>query len=258
MLAEKIQDCFLVRGLHESKNSRTNVRCQDCVLSLEGSDAVGGIVARAVDEGRNRVHLHEVGRKGMVEGLQLVRIGGRRVQPEVVVLRPKDDRHSVVQGVDQFVGDSGEDGAGLNDLTRWNLPMVPGAGERHDGVIFQANIERLFFATFLPPLVKPSGRDYAAPVTDGMAECRLFMDRLAAGIDHSAAYGSVFGPVGNEPPAHEGGTSSLIRRPDDKNLLCRCDVVMLREVRQDSNAEYLGQHFRGNSESESSAHGFTE
>lgn len=69
---------------------------------MERFDAFRGIVARGVDKGRNGIHLHQVRRIVLIEGLQLFRGGHHPIDPEFVLFRVEDEnRHSVVEGLNQ-------------------------------------------------------------------------------------------------------------------------------------------------------------
>ena len=113
---------------------------------------------------------------------------------------------------------SGRGGAGQDGSRRWSgssrsprglsfgvLPVVPDTGKAHDGAVFHPDVERMFFPDFLRPLEKTACGDNAGLVADRGPECRLLVNRFVVGVDHAAADGGIFGPGGNEPPAHEGG-----------------------------------------------------
>ena len=104
----------------------------DAVRSLlaEGWDvnAAQGDGATALHWAAHRNDLHRRSLTRLEETAQALFLSSAR-EPVLSILTPKDDRHPVVNWLDQFVGDRSQNGESFKDLSRSASAPVPETGE---------------------------------------------------------------------------------------------------------------------------------
>ncbi len=141
------------------------------------------VVGRVVHPGADRVGCHRLSRIRAQEGLEAIHLLDGRVEPEVVVRGRQDHRHPVMQGTEQVVGASREDGEGVNCLPLGSLPVLPQPGKSEGSPVVKANVERLLAPVLLPPLVEPVRQDQAPAFAKGRSKGGLGRGGLGLGIE---------------------------------------------------------------------------
>ncbi len=86
-------------------------------------------------------------------------------------------------GEHQFVGWSGNNGAGGNHFSFLWLPDLPQSRQGKQLSTFEANVVRLLVLRMPLPLVKAVGDDRAASVPDGITKGWFFPQSFRSGID---------------------------------------------------------------------------
>src|SRR5216684_4894386 len=130
------------------------------------------------------VHAHQPGVQGLQQITGLPRISDSRIEPEIVIVWFEDDRHSVVNVLEQGVGVCGQDRAGLDYFASRIFPLVPQSSKCKQSIVGHSDVEGLLLlGADLFPFVKPICRDQAAPLLHRLTEHWLLCCRLRYGIN---------------------------------------------------------------------------
>ena len=91
------------------------------------------------------------------------------IEPEIVILGVKDDRHAIMHIFRELVGRGGDDRTGLDPLAFRILPALPDAGKGEGTFVGHGETERTLLAAGFLPLVETIGRNEAAALAEGLA-----------------------------------------------------------------------------------------
>ena len=151
--------------------------------------------------------------------------------PALLVLRPEDHGHPVVERGHDLVGRRGDDRVGGMRRAVGVVPDVVEAGEREGARVPEAEVvRRLPAAAVPPPLVEPARRHQAAVVLEQPAEHRPLGEGLGPGVDRPAGLFGSLAQCGTSP--HCIGTISRCSRCTTTGMLW--DGATLNRERQPS------------------------
>lgn len=113
--------------------------CLDCSLR-QGFNAVGGVVARVVHQGTDRISHRFLGRRRAKERLESFGFLDARIKPQIILLVVQDHRHPVVKAANKVVRFSGQEHARVDGDSLGAFPMLPQPGERKRASILPADV----------------------------------------------------------------------------------------------------------------------
>ena len=127
------------------------------------------------------------------------------IQPFLVVRRPDNGGHAIVNGLENFVGSRRDDRAGFNLVRiRVQFRLLPQSREGEGAIVLEADeIGLLGFLVGLRLLfIKAIGGDQAAPPVERGAEHAADRQHLDSRVDRPKL-GPCFGPGWNETPSRQ-------------------------------------------------------
>ena len=195
------------------------------LADLRRNEEFGRVIAHRVDQPRDRVGRHLVGRVWGQESSEVFR-PRRVIEPGVFVLAFQNCGHPIVDWLDQFVWFGCDDRERTDFLSLGVLPHVPQSSEGKRLLGRQRDVHGRFggllgidWIGF--PLEKAVGRDQTPLALERPPVGRELGDGLGPCVHHLVPEFGVFGPGWNQPPAVEIQQPLAVRQNDRRRLTGR-------------------------------------
>ena len=157
------------------------------------------VIRNGVDPIAHRVAPHHPGVIRLQHVGHCSHVVHSRIEPQIITVWVKDDRHSIMDGCGHRVRCRCQDRARLDPLPARVFPAIPQSREREQLAVIDFKAVRLFRLARPLPLVKSVRRDEASAAGQRIAECGLRRRRLRSGVNHLAAPDMSFAHDGISP-----------------------------------------------------------
>ena len=106
----------------------------------------------------------------------------------------ENERHTGVNGGEEFVGSDRDDGKRFN-----LLPAIPEAAKNERSTILQVDVDGLFAARHFLPFEETISEDHASFLAEGSAKGGFGSEGFGTGVDEAIADFSSFAQKGTRP-----------------------------------------------------------
>ena len=147
-----------------------------------------------------------------------------------------------------------DDGDAVGLLAVRSHPGLCERGKSNRLAIAAVDEERPLAAAQILPFVVAICRNQTASSLDRILEGGLVANRLGTRVDQQRKTTGILHPRRNQSPAHQPEVTAAIFQNDNRNWLCRCNIIPRREVWLFHIAEYLPKCRRRRGNDEATTH----